>query len=552
MTHGLVALNGSPASSAEGQACGEEGADVCLAAGVKLTSMKQQAADLFRNVGVCAGITERQEPDIGARLVDDGSKKLRQTKRSQDCFQRPAKMNMNTPPSKTISPTKERETSSTMTMKERSRIFVILILSLFFIGIALALGYQDWLVFRNNQVRLAWETIEKASFLLERERWRLEHQGQLFVKNNPNFIDDVVLSHQQSQHIKRISKNLEEWFPGFKSFSIFPLEDCDISLPEILVGRCPTLRPGASYLMLERLGSPLIILMTSKNRNGENWGILVSREFTPIHYILSSLSVGGVRLSLVKHQEIERIHDAIARTEIFDFDWVLVAKRDDLSWNEYKSYLIERVGFLIFLVLIGTPALIYFDLRIQRNEAALYALESVHAQLYEQATHDTLTGLHNRHAFNEHLQRLFAQSRRLNASLAVVLIDIDYFKQVNDCWGHEAGDNVLQRVAAILRERVRRPMDMVARLGGEEFVLIYENVEKEDAWSLAELTRLVVADHKMPHPTQDHVSISVGVAVSGPNDSLSPKELLNLADHALYAAKRAGRNRVIGAWELVA
>ncbi|MEW5972849.1 MAG: GGDEF domain-containing protein, partial [Pseudomonadota bacterium] len=164
--------------------------------------------------------------------------------------------------------------------------------------------------------------------------------------------------------------------------------------------------------------------------------------------------------------------------------------------------------------------------------------------------HDALTGLFNRYAFNEHFQRLTRQSQRLQQPMAVLLIDIDHFKQVNDHWGHEAGDGLLRKVAEVIGDRARRPLDMAARLGGEEFAVLLEGVTSAEAWALGELLRLHVADLRLPHPTRSFVSVSVGVSCSGPDHFIPLKDLLEQADRALYAAKREGRDRVVGEWEM--
>jgi len=208
------------------------------------------------------------------------------------------------------------------------------------------------------------------------------------------------------------------------------------------------------------------------------------------------------------------------------------------------------VGSAVLLLLLGTLGMIWLRRRADRMRAHGNALEATNVLLYEQATHDALTGLYNRHAFNEHVRRLVRHGQREKLPFALLAIDVDHFKQVNDHWGHEAGDQVLRRVAEAIGHSARRPLDMAARLGGEEFAVLLENAGPEDAWAKAELLRLHVADMRLPHPSGRHVSISVGVACGQMGPDAPLKDLLERADRALYEAKGAGRNRVIGEWEI--
>jgi diguanylate cyclase (GGDEF)-like protein len=163
--------------------------------------------------------------------------------------------------------------------------------------------------------------------------------------------------------------------------------------------------------------------------------------------------------------------------------------------------------------------------------------------LYEHTSRDALTRLYNRRYVDERLQSEFSFARRHRAALSILLIDIDYFKRVNDNYGHPMGDAVLKTVAANL-VAVTRPEDVVARLGGEEFLLIARNTSRTSAAVLAERVRRAVQDARAPGQTFE-VTASVGVVSAGPgNFPETAEKLLAAADDALYSAKRLGRNRV--------
>jgi diguanylate cyclase (GGDEF)-like protein len=171
------------------------------------------------------------------------------------------------------------------------------------------------------------------------------------------------------------------------------------------------------------------------------------------------------------------------------------------------------------------------------------ALQQREQRLQEQAISDPLTGLYNRRYLNEFLQRELARSSRDNAPVAVILIDLDHFKRVNDSHGHEAGDIVLTAVGALLRDGVRGS-DIACRYGGEEFALILPETGAEPAARRAEEIRIAVSALSLTHAGKPltRVTASFGIAVF-PDHARDIDELLRAADVALYAAKGAGRNR---------
>jgi diguanylate cyclase (GGDEF)-like protein len=165
------------------------------------------------------------------------------------------------------------------------------------------------------------------------------------------------------------------------------------------------------------------------------------------------------------------------------------------------------------------------------------------------ATRDSLTGLSNRKAFDEHQRRAWDHCQRERIQLAVALIDVDHFKVYNDTYGHQAGDRCLIAIAEVIAELPRRPLDMVARYGGEEFVVLLPGCSARDAENLLDGLREKITALQLEHtgsPTSPVVSVSVGVAAVQPHATVrSAKGLLQSADTALYEAKSRGRDRVV-------
>lgn len=178
-----------------------------------------------------------------------------------------------------------------------------------------------------------------------------------------------------------------------------------------------------------------------------------------------------------------------------------------------------------------------FFCRVMQNIRMLDMVES----LTDMATKDSLTGIHNRRFFFEAGDTLLASAKRDQVTLTTAMLDIDYFKKINDTFGHETGDAVLKEVAAVIRRKCRQT-DLVARIGGEEFSILSVNMDDaaarrffEDLRGTIESTRIRFKDENF------HVTVSIGVC-QGAKDTLG--DMVKVADDLLYAAKNAGRNRV--------
>ncbi|MBY0464263.1 MAG: sensor domain-containing diguanylate cyclase, partial [Burkholderiales bacterium] len=167
-------------------------------------------------------------------------------------------------------------------------------------------------------------------------------------------------------------------------------------------------------------------------------------------------------------------------------------------------------------------------------------------ELRHMAFHDPLTGAHNRRSFMQALTQEVHRVQRTGEVAALLMLDIDHFKRVNDTWGHDAGDDVLKHLVGVLQAGLRR-LDMLGRMGGEEFAVLLPATDLLGAVELAERLRLAVEKNPAPLRTQDGqvvaYTISIGVALLG-SDAPHPDDVLKRADHAMYQAKTTGRNRV--------
>jgi diguanylate cyclase (GGDEF)-like protein len=211
-------------------------------------------------------------------------------------------------------------------------------------------------------------------------------------------------------------------------------------------------------------------------------------------------------------------------------------------------------GLSFYLIIVADVAYLHIrklhEARVllrQREQALLQHLgeiEQLQTQLQEQANRDPLTGLYNRRYLVATLPRELARCQREGKALSLMLIDIDHFKQVNDRYGHPAGDEVLKKLAAMLNENARAG-DIACRYGGEEFLLVLPHMAQADALERSEQWRATFAATTVAFDAlRIQASLSFGIA-SFPEHGTSPEELIRCADRALYQAKAQGRNRVV-------
>ncbi|MDH3267019.1 MAG: GGDEF domain-containing protein [Gammaproteobacteria bacterium] len=169
-------------------------------------------------------------------------------------------------------------------------------------------------------------------------------------------------------------------------------------------------------------------------------------------------------------------------------------------------------------------------------------------ELVRLAHTDGLTGLFNRRTFDQHLRHVWKQAQREGKHIAVIVADIDHFKLYNDCYGHRMGDDCIKAVADVLAARVSRPLDMVARYGGEEYVILLYDANPDFLQSYVQGLCQDVADLKVEHKASETlhcVSLSIGAASTDASSNVAADQLIRQADDALYEAKSQGRNRAI-------
>jgi diguanylate cyclase (GGDEF)-like protein len=195
-------------------------------------------------------------------------------------------------------------------------------------------------------------------------------------------------------------------------------------------------------------------------------------------------------------------------------------------------------GFIITLSFLGISVLIILFL--------VGYVSSPIAKMLDNVNYDALTGIFSRRYFDENLLRLMKILSRSNGILSLIMIDIDFFKNYNDTYGHNEGDKCLRAVAKALTDGITRSDDFVARYGGEEFVVVLPNTEESGARLIANKLLENVRNCNIPHPssvTADHVTVSIGVTTGNVGRMQIGEEFVKRADEMLYKSKNNGRNR---------
>ncbi len=253
-----------------------------------------------------------------------------------------------------------------------------------------------------------------------------------------------------------------------------------------------------------------------------------------------------------------------------EYRFRVVAANEDGVWSEtgdsvdfvLRPFFYQTSWFpavlAVMLLALAWSAHRWRLLRVEAQRRELAGLVEARTEELEAATHelhrlsisDSLTGIANRRRLDQALEEEWLRAQRGDGPLSLLMIDLDFFKQYNDTYGHQEGDEVLKQLAAELQASARRAGDLVARYGGEEFVILIPGVAAAEAEQFAEYVRQQIAAIAIPHASSSvsaEVTVSIGVATVRPSEGGSAEQLVLQADQALYRAKREGRNRIVRA-----
>jgi diguanylate cyclase (GGDEF)-like protein len=280
----------------------------------------------------------------------------------------------------------------------------------------------------------------------------------------------------------------------------------------------------------------LLLQESALHRKVEAMELSMSRQFSfydlirKIDSIIDKRTLFTVLLDELKHMSF--VDEAIIATEPPVGEWL------EFEFNDNEEE-------CLFVKAVGNDAIQYVGLAAQLAGLSLERI-SLYGRLQQLSIYDALTTVYNRRYFDIRYGDEFTRAKKYKHNLAVLMVDVDYFKKVNDSYGHLAGDAVLREVAVGIKESIRE-VDFVARLGGEEFVVVLAETGHDGALMVAERIRTKIAGRTIQaFDEQVHISVSIGVAVY-PDNTVNADMLIEAADKFLYKAKEAGRNCVVSA-----
>jgi diguanylate cyclase (GGDEF)-like protein len=294
-----------------------------------------------------------------------------------------------------------------------------------------------------------------------------------------------------------------------------------------------TKNPGSNTLSMYRWLIALILF------SALHWGVLTAwviygSEYQQLHYpymvILPGFAIGGTAVL-----GISRIIGFFYPLLIFIHSFVMGL----FAGGTENLIMISLALFSLFYVK-GASRASYHDYRqaIKSHEVA----EERAKEMYRLSITDQLTGLKNRMFFNNQFSDEWMRCRRYQLPLSILMIDLDFFKKINDTYGHIAGDKCLKQVASVLELEIHRATDTLARYGGEEFVVMLPDTDLSMSKKFAEKLVRAVADFVLNEKSVP-VSCSIGVASAIPDNDTGSEKRLMAADDALYQAKEQGKNR---------
>jgi len=236
---------------------------------------------------------------------------------------------------------------------------------------------------------------------------------------------------------------------------------------------------------------------------------------------------------------------------------LLLRRRADMTTLQLWLFVAMFTAMLDALLLATSPTRYSYGWYIGKFETVMTAsvvlaillceVTGLYRRLAEMATIDTLTRLPNRRALDDHMRLVLNHAKRQASGLGLLVIDVDLFKGYNDSYGHAQGDECLRRVAAVLKAAATRPLDLAARFGGEEFVIVVPETPRAGALAVAERLLALMEETAIPYAAYPlgHVTVSAGVGYVANARNVDAAKLFEVADGALYQAKSRGRNSFV-------
>ncbi len=256
-----------------------------------------------------------------------------------------------------------------------------------------------------------------------------------------------------------------------------------------------------------------------------------------------------IKLSILE-KKVSYIHNVIQKLIKYEVD---VAHYERKKFIQNYEYTKKQLGTVLFFIILAILLIsMYVFKSIQKDHTILELttkkLKKANKKLENVSYTDSLTSLHNRRYFNLVYEREIKRAKRKNNYITFMMLDVDFFKQYNDTYGHIEGDNALKTVSKVLKDTLQRPSDYIFRLGGEEFGVLLTDTDESNSAKLARDICDAIRDKKLKHENSsvnEFVTISIGIVCCVADDALDKDILISRADEMLYEAKETGRDRYI-------
>ncbi|NNL07168.1 MAG: GGDEF domain-containing protein [Gammaproteobacteria bacterium] len=463
-------------------------------------------------------------------------------------------------------------------------------------GIVVTLIFGFWLVMAsndrvNNFVKYHQIISKNATRNISQEIERLLLQKrqlvQSFVEDNRAIFDDITAQPENEELFDRLNLKLGRYFSDYFSSNIattggeLVVDDFEGDIGELcLTDLKQYVRSGYQQVRIhpnqkiyhydilvefgEGMARKIIIITFSadeiagllKASNPENHNLLIVDRVNN----LIEITRDGSRIMLKNRLDYRLSEDEEARVissaSIQGSYWNVIDIHDENLFSDFQNKTL-RQGLIVYLFFILMAALMSFSLHAgvrRQNKLEQGLLENnreisaLNTELEKLSLTDSLTGLYNRRHFEANAGVEFCKTVRLGVDLNLAIIDIDYFKQYNDRFGHQAGDECLVRIADILKNNFRRSSEAVTRYGGEEFIILNQGDDYTNFLKRLEQLSAIIEESRIENPgskVSDYITISTGVGSTVNIYCESVEELISAADRALYLAKGEGRNRVM-------
>jgi len=306
-----------------------------------------------------------------------------------------------------------------------------------------------------------------------------------------------------------------------------------ITMP-VLVGMSSWIAYNGSQIAKYYTVALCVLLISGLSVSADNFG-WIDLPIDSSYFLILGAIVQTLLLAFVLAKSFDDQREEVnnAQTKLLASEKAIANAKDELLHVQQAAQ--EQLEYRV-------------DERTLELEIALRELSDVNTELERLSSIDPLTGLVNRRAFDKRILAEARRSRRERTPLAIAMLDIDHFKQVNDTYGHQAGDACLKHFAKLMRGTIKRPSDVLCRYGGEEFVVILPNTTLDGAKNVIDTLRIAVQDSVIEFEGKTiTLTVSAGVTARVVASDSDDELMVSYADKQLYAAKQSGRNKVVAA-----